>query len=214
MDSPTHPSLPPSRTKPRSPPSPFSRDNPLIHGHDIELAPTTTNPPFEEQSPNPAPEVFQHHQQQHHHQQQQHSTLEATTKPEPPPPPPPKPHLLPTTYLPDPYAKSWHSNSRPTSPYSHTGAASATTTAPPSAAGEQGQGQRYSYTDFESPFDRRPLVVSPPGEGGKKGVKAGRVCGVGRRRFWVWVVGGVVFVLVAVGVGVGVWLGGRGGENE
>lgn len=194
MDSPIHPDLQPG---PRPPPNPLPfpiRNDPLIHGHDIELAPTRR--PFQEHLTNPAPEVLGH------------STLElAAAKPRPPHPQP-HPDLLPVHH-PDHYhhhqqqhLKTWESQSREPSLYSRSVSTPASAAASTTA---ETAGQRYSYSDFSSPFDRRPLVPGSAAGGGRG--KRERICGVRRHLFWIGLAVGVFLVVVGVATGVGVGVG-------
>lgn len=210
MDSPAHPDFRPS-PKPGTP-SPFATDDPLIQGNDIELAPTRR--PFEERLTNPAPEAIAH------------STLEVAAKPLPPPQPP---HhhafLLPVApdYHHPPPPKYWESqSSRPNSPYYSHSASSAPGTTPVSVAPSlqqlhKPQQQRFSDTDFSSPFDQRPLVAPPPaggGEGDGLNGERSRICGLRRQVFWAGLAVGVFLVVVAIAVGVGVGVGTSGGSER
>jgi hypothetical protein len=189
MDSPIHPH---HRPTPAALPFATRRDNNLIHGHGIELAPA----PFQEHVANPAPEVIEPFSQAP--EVIPHSTLEVAKQL--PPPPQPYPNLLPV----HPDIKAW--GSKPNSIYADTDRSYsvAPTTAPVSAV----TSQRYSETDFSSPFDRRPLVP-PPGDGGRK-VERDRICGVRRQFFWAGLAVGVFLVVVAIAVGVGVGVGTSG----
>ncbi|EAQ91313.1 predicted protein [Chaetomium globosum CBS 148.51] len=193
MDSPIHPDLQPN---PRSRiPVPFPiRNDPLIQGHDIELAPR----PFEETLRNPTPEVLP----------PSHPELATPdTKP-----PQPHPYAL---ALPDDLPKAWDDaksqtygggggGSRPGSAHSqsvshftghgqghgqalgHAHAYSVATTAPAlggvglgrtATASPFGQGPgrglgargRYSYPDFTSPFESDPVGGSVTSDGGREG---------------------------------------------
>ncbi|KAK4039973.1 hypothetical protein C8A01DRAFT_36023 [Parachaetomium inaequale] len=193
MDSPIHPNLKPTpRPTPTSSPLPARRNDPLIQGSDIELAPR----PFEERLPNPTPEAielvtpttrrhFEEHLTNPPPEVLPHSTLELAK------PPQSRTYLLPVHQHPDTlHTKAWESggqHSRPGSGYSHSH--TTPTTGPESGPGH-GQGQRYSYGDFSSPFDQSPLVppaAVPPLSGGKgngNGGKRERICGVRRQWFW------------------------------
>ena len=186
MDSPVDPDLRSGHKPPNPLPFPI-RSDPLIHGNDIELAPTKR--PFQEHLANPAPEVIPH------------STLEVAKSPHQPLPQP-HPHLFSVT--PDQqHPKAWEDHSKAESLYSHA--------APTQVSTNLSSRERYSYGDFSTPFDRRPLVAPPP-----KGprTKREKICGLKRHWFWIILIVGLFLIVVAVatGVGVGVGLGGQTGR--
>lgn len=249
MDSPIHPDLQPTpRPHPSTIPMPFPlRNDPLIQGHDIELAPR----PFEETTRNPTPEVLPPSHPElavgggDHKPAQPHPYALALEEHD----------VLPKAWADAKSLGYGGGGSRPGSPHSqsvsqytghghnhghgHGHAYSVATTAPMSAGSavgvlpphlarhHSGQGGRYSYTDFSSPFDRSPLVDPPPpgggqgGGGGKRGVggllgggEGAPICGVRRQLFWVGLAIGVFLVVVAVAVGVGVGVGLSGGGDR
>jgi hypothetical protein len=165
------------------PPQPLSVRHPsLIQGNDIELAPTQRS--FQEHVTNPAPEPFGH------------STLELA---KPAFQPQPHPHL----YAVDPdqkYAKAWESQGRSHSIYA------------PTQVSGSGSTERYSHSDFSTPFDQQPLVVPPQG---KARPKRERICGVRRQLFWIILAIALFLAVAAIatGVGVGVAMSGQNGSG-